>query len=49
MVVVEWPYKVSQFMPKDYLLVQIKKISEFEREFTMTCIGMPCRRAVQYI
>lgn len=48
-VVVEWPYKVSEFMPKDYLLVQIKKISEQEREFTMTCVGIPCKRAVQYI
>jgi len=49
MVVVEWPYKVTQFMPKDYLLVEIKKVSETEREFTMTCVGMPCKRAVQYI
>jgi tRNA threonylcarbamoyladenosine biosynthesis protein TsaE len=49
MVVVEWPYKVMQFMPKDYLLVEIKKVSETEREFTMTCVGMPCKRAVQYI
>jgi tRNA threonylcarbamoyladenosine biosynthesis protein TsaE len=49
MVVVEWPYKVTQFMPKDYLLVEIKKVTETEREFTMTCVGMPCKRAVQYI
>jgi tRNA threonylcarbamoyladenosine biosynthesis protein TsaE len=49
MIVVEWPYRVSEFMPKDYLLVQIKKVSEFEREFTMTCVGIPCKRAVQYI
>lgn len=48
-VVIEWPYRVSEFMPKDYLLVQIKKISEHEREFTMTCVGIPCKRAVQYI
>lgn len=49
MVVVEWPYNVSAFMPKDYLLVQIKKINDTEREFTMTCVGIPCKRAVQYI
>jgi len=49
MVVVEWPYKVTQFMPKDYLLVEIKKVTETEREFIMTCVGMPCKRAVQYI
>jgi tRNA threonylcarbamoyladenosine biosynthesis protein TsaE len=49
MVVVEWPYKVTEFMPKDYLLIQIEKTSENEREFKMTCVGMPCKRAVQYI
>ena len=48
-VVIEWPYRVSEFMPKDYLLVQIKKISDNQREFTMTCVGYPCKRAVQYI
>jgi tRNA threonylcarbamoyladenosine biosynthesis protein TsaE len=49
MVVVEWPYKVTQFMPKDYLLIEIKKTADNEREFKMTCVGMPCKRAVQYI
>ena len=49
MIVVEWPYQVAEFIPKDYLLVQIKKINDNEREFTMTCIGIPCKRAVQYI
>lgn len=49
MIVVEWPYRVSEFMPKDYLLIQITKINEQEREFKMTCIGIPCKRAVQYI
>lgn len=49
MIVVEWPYKVSEFMPKDYLLVNIKKVSDTEREFILTCVGIPCKRAVQYI
>lgn len=49
MVVVEWPYQVSEFIPKDYLLVQIRKLGDFEREFTLTCVGIPCKRAVQYI
>ena len=48
-VAIEWPYRVSEFMPKDYLLVHIKKLGDNEREFTMTCVGYPCKRAVQYI
>lgn len=49
MIVVEWPFQAKDLLPKDYLLVQIKKLSDHMREFTMTCIGIPCKRAVQYI
>jgi tRNA threonylcarbamoyladenosine biosynthesis protein TsaE len=49
MIVVEWPYQVSEFIPKDYLLVQIQKQGDHEREFVLTCVGIPCKRAVQYI
>ncbi len=49
MIVVEWPFKVPEVLPKDYLLVEIKKLSEEEREFKMTCVGYPCKRAVQSI
>ena len=48
-VVVEWPFRVEEFLPKDYLLVKIDKISDTERQFTMRCEGVPCKRAVQYI
>lgn len=49
MIVVEWPFQVEDLLPKDYLLIKINKISETKREFTMTCVGYPCKRAVQYI
>lgn len=49
MVVVEWPYQAEDLLPKDYLLVKIQTLSDTEREFTMVCIGIPCKRAVQYI
>lgn len=49
MIVVEWPYQVSEFIPKDYLLVQIQKQGDHEREIVLTCVGIPCKRAVQYI
>lgn len=49
MIVVEWPFKVSEFMPKDYLYVGLKTLSENEREITIDCVGYPCKRAVQYI
>lgn len=48
-IVVEWPFQVESILPKDYLLVKIKVIDEKTREFTMTCIGYPCKRAVEKI
>ena len=48
-IVVEWPFKVEEFLPKDYLLIKIDKISDTERQFTLKCVGIPCKRAVQYI
>ncbi len=49
MIVIEWPFQVVDFLPTDYLLIQIKKISETQREFIMECHGYPCKRAVQLI
>ncbi|MDR4968411.1 MAG: tRNA (adenosine(37)-N6)-threonylcarbamoyltransferase complex ATPase subunit type 1 TsaE [Acholeplasmataceae bacterium] len=49
MIVVEWPFQVEDLLPRDYLLVKINKTSDYEREFTMTCVGYPCKRAVEYI
>ena len=49
MVVVEWPYRVESLLPKDHLLVQINKTSDHSREIIMTCIGYPCKRAVETI
>jgi tRNA threonylcarbamoyladenosine biosynthesis protein TsaE len=48
-IVVEWPFKVEEFLPNDYLLIKIEKISDTERKFIMKCEGIPCKRAVQYI
>ncbi len=49
LVVVEWPFKVEDLLPNDYLMIRIKKISEFQREFILECVGYPCKRAVEYI
>lgn len=49
MVVIEWPFQVTEFMPEDYLLINIKKIDENQRELVLTCEGHPCKRAVKYI
>ncbi len=49
MIVIEWPYQVSSFLPTDYLLVKIIKLGDTEREFMMECHGYPCKRAVQLI
>lgn len=49
MIVIEWPFQVEEFIPTDYLLIQIKKKSDTERELTMECHGYPCKRAVQLI
>lgn len=48
-IVVEWPFQVDEFLPYDYLLVKIDKISDTERLFTVKCEGTPCKRAVQFI
>jgi len=49
MIVVEWPFQAAGLLPKDYLLISIKTLSDSEREFTMECVGIPCKRAVKYI
>ena len=49
MVVVEWPYQVESLLPKDHLLVQINKTGLDTREIIITCVGYPCKRAVEKI
>jgi tRNA threonylcarbamoyladenosine biosynthesis protein TsaE len=49
MIVIEWPFKVESFMPKDYLYVHIQATGIDTREIKIDCIGYPCKRAVQYI
>lgn len=49
MIVIEWPFNVKSILPKDYLLVEIKKLSETKREFILSCVGYPCKRAVEVI
>jgi len=49
LVVIEWPFQVEELLPKDYMLIKINKIGISEREFEITCVGFPCRRAVSYI
>ncbi len=49
LVVVEWPFKVEEFLPNDYLIIKIKKITDSKREFLFDCVGYPCKRAVEYI
>lgn len=49
MVVVEWPYRVESLLPKDHLLVKIHKTGDDSREIIMSCIGYPCKRAVETI
>src|SRR3989339_2213846 len=33
-IVVEWPFRVEEFLPTDYLLVKIEKITDSQRKFT---------------
>ncbi|MCK9235559.1 MAG: tRNA (adenosine(37)-N6)-threonylcarbamoyltransferase complex ATPase subunit type 1 TsaE [Acholeplasmataceae bacterium] len=49
LVVIEWPFQVEELLPKDYMLIKIKKSGVSEREFEITCVGFPCQRAVSYI
>jgi tRNA threonylcarbamoyladenosine biosynthesis protein TsaE len=49
MIVIEWPYNVREFLPKDYVLVSIKKTGDDDREMNIECVGYPCKRAVQLI
>ncbi|MFA5560329.1 MAG: tRNA (adenosine(37)-N6)-threonylcarbamoyltransferase complex ATPase subunit type 1 TsaE [Acholeplasmataceae bacterium] len=49
MIVIEWPFQVKDFLPKDYLLVEFEQINVEQRKIKMTCIGYPCKRAVEVI
>ena len=37
--VIEWPYQVTDILPKEYLLINMKRINEFKREIEITGIG----------
>lgn len=49
MIVVEWPYRVESLLPKDHLLVKINKTGDDSREIIISCVGYPCKRAVETI
>lgn len=37
--VIEWPYQVEELLPNEYLLIEMKRIDEFNREISITGIG----------
>ncbi len=37
--VIEWPYQVEELLPKEYLLIEMKRIDETNREINITGIG----------
>jgi tRNA threonylcarbamoyladenosine biosynthesis protein TsaE len=37
--VIEWPHQVEELLPNEYLLIEMKRIDEFNREINITGIG----------
>ena len=37
--VIEWPYQVEEILPKEYLEINLKRISEFERSIEVKANG----------
>ncbi|MDE5546630.1 MAG: tRNA (adenosine(37)-N6)-threonylcarbamoyltransferase complex ATPase subunit type 1 TsaE [Anaeroplasmataceae bacterium] len=37
--VIEWPYQVEEILPKEYLEINLKRLSEFERSIEVKAIG----------
>ncbi|MBQ6783281.1 MAG: tRNA (adenosine(37)-N6)-threonylcarbamoyltransferase complex ATPase subunit type 1 TsaE [Acholeplasmatales bacterium] len=37
--VIEWPYQVEELLPNEYLLIEMKRIDEFNRKINITGIG----------
>ena len=37
--VIEWPYQVEELLPNEYLLIEMKRIDEFNRVIKITGIG----------
>ena len=37
--VIEWPYQVEELLPNEYLLIEMKRIDEFNREINVKGIG----------
>ena len=37
--VIEWPYQVEELLPNEYLLIDMKRIDEFNREINVKGIG----------
>ena len=37
--IIEWPFKVSSLLPKEYLLIKITYVNEFTREFEFIPVG----------
>lgn len=37
--VIEWPFQVSEILPKEYLIICLKRIDEFRREIEICAVG----------
>ena len=37
--VIEWPYQVEEILPKEYLEINLKRLSEFERSIEVRANG----------
>lgn len=38
--VIEWPYQVAELLPNEYLMIELKRISEVKREITIRGVGI---------
>lgn len=37
--VIEWPFQVRELLPKEYLMICLKRIDEFNREIEISAVG----------
>ena len=44
--VIEWPYQVSEILPKEYLTICLKRIDEFNREIEISGVGIRYEKMV---
>ncbi|MGI6782504.1 MAG: tRNA (adenosine(37)-N6)-threonylcarbamoyltransferase complex ATPase subunit type 1 TsaE [Acholeplasmataceae bacterium] len=48
-VVIEWPFRVKELLPKEYLLIEINKTGENNREFKFTPRGIKYEEVLKCI